>query len=251
VLRFYVLDRENPTSIVSAIANARSNARALRSLISREMWSQLNVLYNRISTLDEHVLGPGHLTRLLAEIKEGCQTHTGIVEGTFHRDQGWYFYWIGRYIERADQTTRLLEMKSSVLRGGLSTENSSYDIVQWNALLRSAAAYHPYRRVRSASLTPEHIAGFLLLDQDLPRSVLLCVPEVDRLLTELRSHYELTGGVEATKELFALHAELRDLTGRELLGEGLHMLLDSVQRRLMAITQELRAEFFDPPEAAV
>ena len=90
-----------------------------------------------------------------------------------------------------------------------------------------------------------------MLDPDLPRSVLLCTREVDRLLTELRSHYELAGGVEASKELSALLAELRDLTGRELLGQGLHTLLDLVQRRLMAITQELAAEFFDPPQAVV
>ncbi|HZH98229.1 MAG TPA: alpha-E domain-containing protein, partial [Fimbriimonadaceae bacterium] len=72
--------------------------------------------------------------------------------------------WIGRYIERADQTTRLLDMKSPVLQARPSSETASIDIAQWNALLRSAAAYHPYRRVRSAALTAEHIASFLLLD---------------------------------------------------------------------------------------
>lgn len=247
VLHFYILDRENPTSIISALTNARSNARALRPLISREMWSQLNVFCNWISTLDQQILDPGRLIRLLAEIEEACQTHTGVTEGTFHRDQGWSFYWIGRHIERADQTTRLLDMKSPVLQPRPSSETSSIDLAQWNALLRSAAAYHPYRRVRSAALTAEHIAGFLLLDPGLPRSVLLCTHEVDRLLTELRSQYELPAGKTAAAELAALRADLGGLTGRELLGDGLHELLDLVQRRLIAITQHLSEEFFALP----
>ena len=247
VLYFYVLDRGNPTSIISAVTNARSNARALRPLISREMWSQLNVFYNWISTLDQESLGPGHLTRLLAEIEEACQTHTGITEGTFHRDQGWSFYWIGRYIERADQTSRLLDIKSPILQARPSSETSSIDIAQWNALLRSAAAYHPYRRVRSAALTPEDIAGFLLLDPGLPRSVLLCTREVDRLLDELRSQYGLSAGKTAAEELRALRADLRDLAGDKLLGEGLHELLDFVQRRLITVTQALTADFFVLP----
>jgi uncharacterized alpha-E superfamily protein len=252
VLHFYVLDRENPTSIVSAITYARSNARTLRPLISREMWSQLNIFYNWLSTLDRQVLAPGRLTRHLAEIEEACQTHTGITEGTFHRDQGWAFYWIGRYIERADQTTRLLDIKSQVLQARPSGETTSIDLAQWNALLRSAAAYHPYRRVRSATVTPEGIAGFLLLDPGLPRSVLHCTHEVDRLLAELRSHYEVSAGDTAVDEVRALRAQLRDLAGRELLGDGLHELLDLVQRRLTAVTQHLSAEFFVlPAEATV
>ncbi len=247
VLHFYILDRENPTSIVSALTNARSNARGLRPLISREMWSQLNVFYNWISTLDRQALEPGRLARLLAEIEEACQTHTGIAEGTFHRDHGSSFYWIGRYIERADQTTRLLDMKSPALQTGASKDASPFDIAQWNTLLRSAAAYHPYRRVRSAALTAEHIASFLLLDPGLPRSVLLCTHQVDRLLSDLRSRYELSAGEAAAGELRAMRASLSSITGRELLGEGLHELLEQVQRRLIAVTQHLTEAFFVLP----
>ena len=111
VLRFYVTDATNPSSIISAIRGARENARALRPLISTEMWVQLNVFQNRLNAIEEPDLAPGRLTDLFTAIKEACQTHTGITEGTFYRDQGWYFYQLGRYIERADQTTRLLDMK--------------------------------------------------------------------------------------------------------------------------------------------
>jgi len=97
VVKFYVIDSANPTSIVSAIRYARENARTLRPLISTEMWVQLNVFYNRLVALGEDDLLPGRLAALFGSIKEACQTHTGITEGTFFRDQGWCFYQLGRY----------------------------------------------------------------------------------------------------------------------------------------------------------
>ena len=92
VIRFYVTDGDNPTSIKSAISHARENARALRSLVSTEMWMQLNVFYNRLNAIDDKELAPGSLSPLLNEIKEGCQSFTGITEGTFYRDQAWWFW---------------------------------------------------------------------------------------------------------------------------------------------------------------
>ena len=110
VIRFYVLERDNPTSIIAAVRMARENARALRHLISTEMWRDLNVFYNRLAALGPDDLAPSQLSALCATIKEECQLHTGIMEGTYYRDQGWYFYQIGKYLERADQTTRLLDI---------------------------------------------------------------------------------------------------------------------------------------------
>ena len=244
VLRFYVTDGTNPTSIASALGNARANARILRPLISREMWSQLNVFHDRIVTLGDAALDPAHLTRLFGEIKEACQTHTGIVEGTFYRDQGWYFYRLGRCLERADQTTRLLDIKYHLLHPRASDVGSPVDIGQWNVLLRSAAAYHPYRRVERGGITPAGVAGFLLLNPNFPRSVSLCVCQADRLLGELRAHYGLSGGREAAQVLGGLSAHLRSATIGEILGRGLHEYLDLVQRRLIAVTTGLSAAFF-------
>lgn len=244
VLRFYIMDRTNPTSIVSAVGAARANARALRPLISREMWSQLNVFHNWLGSLAEPALAPSHLARLLGEIKHGCQTHTGITDGTFHRDEGWYFYGLGRYIERADQTTRLLDIKYHLLLPDVSDVGSPVDVGQWNALLRSATAYHPYRRVQPGGVTPAGVAGFLLLDSNFPRSVRLCVSEAVRLLGELRSRHGMRGGSEAVGELAALRTMLDDQTLAEILEQGLHEFLDLIQRRLITVTQHLSVAFF-------
>ena len=160
---------------------------------------QLNVFYNWLVALSAADLVPGNLAALFAMIKEACQTHTGITEGTFFRDQGWYFYQIGRYIERADQTTRLVDIKYHLLLPNISDVGSPVDVGQWHALLRSAAGYHAYRRLHAASTTPARVAGFLLLNTAFPRSVHHCVREVGRLLAEVKSHYGLRHGNDAAE----------------------------------------------------
>jgi uncharacterized alpha-E superfamily protein len=251
VVRFYVVDAGNPTSIVSAIRCARENARTLRPLISTEMWVQLNVFYNYLAALREADLVPGRLAALFGSIKEACQTHTGITDGTFFRDQGWYFYQLGRYIERADQTTRLLDIKYHLLLPSPSDVGSPIDVSQWHALLRSAAGYHAYRRLHTASTTPARVAGFLLLNQAFPRSVHHCVREAGRLLGELKSRYSLRHGNAAAEELDRLRSVLGTLDISAILSEGLHEFLDLMQRQLIAVTRDLSVAFFGyRPEAA-
>lgn len=251
VLRFYVSDPDNSTSIVAALRNAHENARALRPFISTEMWVQLNVFYNLVRTWGEAHLAPGRLPRLFELIKEGCQTHTGITDGTFFRDQGWFFYQIGRYIERADQTTRLLDIKYHHLLPSPADVGSPVDASQWNALLRSAAGYYAYRRIHSSVFTPERVAGFLLLNPSFPRSVALCVREVDLLLGELKSRHALRRGDEAAEELDGLQALLRTVTMPEILAKGLHEFLDLIQRRLIGVTNHLAAAFFGRAPAEI
>ncbi|MBV9859367.1 MAG: alpha-E domain-containing protein [Alphaproteobacteria bacterium] len=246
VLRFYVIEADNPTAIVSAVANARENARTLRPLISTEMWVQLNVFYNRLKGLKENALAPGALTPLFAEIKEACQCFTGITEGTFYRDQAWYFYRLGRYIERADQTTRLLDAKYHLLAEG-GGRVSSGDIGQWHALLRSASGYHAFRRIYSSTLTPDRVAGFLLFDRSFPRSVYLCLREVEAALTELKSRYALRAGSDVADSLDNLRASLDALTIAQILEAGLHDFIDFVQRELAVISLQLGAAFFGHP----
>ncbi len=250
VLRFYITDASNPSSIVSSIRNARENARALRPLISTEMWVQLNVFQNRLSAIGDAELLPGRLTELFSAIKEACQAHTGITEGTFYRDQGWYFYQLGRYVERGDQTTRLLDMKYHLLLPHAAEDvGSPIDVGQWNALLRSAAGYHAYRRQHPRGITPGSVAGFLLLNPCFPRSVFLCICEVEHLLTQLKRHQGLRGGIAAAETLDRLRALLSTVTIAEIIRQGLHEFLDIIQRELIVISRDLSESFFGVPPA--
>jgi uncharacterized alpha-E superfamily protein len=244
VIHFYLLDRENPGSIISSVGYARENARTLRPLISTEMWIQLNIFHNRLRALGDEEASEPRLARLCSQIKEACQTHTGITEGTFYRDEGWYFYQLGRQVERADQTTRLLDVKYHQILPDVSDVGSPVDVSQWNALLRSASGFHAFRRIHPTGMSPTTVAGFLLLNGRFPRSVVACVDQIERTLTDLRHVYALRGGVEAMELLDELRAELSGRSIDAVLGKGLHEYLDWVQYRLIDFTEALGRDFF-------
>ena len=244
VVNFYVLDTQNPTSIVSAIRAARENARTLRPLISTEMWTQINVFYNKLLSLGPSDIAPHNLTRLCNMVKESCQAHTGITEGTFYRDQGWYFYQLGKYLERADQTTRLLDIKYHTLLPFADGVGSPLDVSQWNAVLRSAAGYHAFRRVYPRGMTPAAVAGFMLYNESFPRSVTTCVRQIDGLLVRLKSRYILKGGSKAMERVNEIQAALHSRSIEDVIKTGLHEYLDWLQLHLNDVTQEISKAFF-------
>ncbi len=244
VLRFYVLDAQNPTSIVFAVRAARENARTLRPWISTEMWAQINVLYNKVQALEVKDIALPNLTHLCNEIKEACQTHSGITEGTFYRDEGWYFYRLGKFIERADQTTRLLDIGYFTITGSTPTTRPSQDFIHWHALLRSVAGYHAFRRVYPRGMAPTAIAGFILYNESFPRSVALCAREINGVLTRLKSRYKLRGGSAAMERIDEILAALSSRTIERVIEDGLHEYLDWLQLRLSDVTSELSHSFF-------
>ena len=247
VIHFYTLDRRNPTSILSALRMARENARAMRPLISTEMWTQINIFYNRLQALGPQEITEPRLTRFCQFIKEGCQTHTGITEGTFYRDEGWCFYQIGRQIERADQTTRLLDAKYHLLLPSVDQVGTPVDASRWNALLRSASGYHAFRRVHPSGLTASDVAGFLLFHRAFPRSVLACVAEISERVTELRSFYAIPGATGVTGALDDLRRLVDDADIEQVIRDGLHEYLDRVQRQLNTLSRDIGREMFGHP----
>ena len=244
VIYFYTLDQRNFTSIISAVNQARGNARTLRPLISTEMWIQLNMFSNTLKSMQRDDLSEPRLARFCNQVKEACQTHTGITEGTFYRDESWFFYQIGRAIERADQTTRLLDVKYHLLLPNDEEVGSPLDVSHWNAVLRSAAGYHAFRRVQPSGMMPGDVAGFLLFHSRFPRSVRACVHDISNRLSQLRSSYSLIGGSDALEELDELRSVLDDITIDQVIGRGLHEFIDWVQLKLIRIHGELGAAYF-------
>jgi uncharacterized alpha-E superfamily protein len=244
VIHFYTLDDTNPSSIVSALKIARENARTLRPLISTEMWTQMNMFYNRLRAMSAADVAQPRLPRFCAFVKEGCHTHYGITEGTFYRDEGWYFYQLGRNLERADQTTRALDTKYHLLLPSVEDVGSPLDVSQWNALLRSVSGYHAFRRVHPSGMTPADVAGFLLFHHAFPRSVVASVDAVDAKLHELRSVYGLSGGADAMERLDELRNDLRNARIHDVLKHGLHEYLDGLQGELIRVSQALGRDFF-------
>jgi uncharacterized alpha-E superfamily protein len=244
VKHFYLLDHDNPTSVPSSMEIARTNARLLRPLISTEMWMQLNMLHRDLINIAPVSLSGDQLSRLCSRIKIGVQEHTGITEGTFFRDQGWLFYSLGRAIERADQTTRLLDIQYHLLMPTSAEERRVASLTQWGGMLRAAAGYHAFRRVSPAGYTPRDVVRFLLADPCFPRSVLMCVSQMEWLLSQLRATYGLRGTVPALERTEELRAGLAARSVDTLIEAGLHHFLDGVQRDLILLAAEIGSAFF-------
>jgi uncharacterized alpha-E superfamily protein len=244
VIHFYILDDRNPNSVLSNIRMARENARALRPLISTEMWVQLNGFHNRLGRLRKSDLRVENLNRLCSYIKESCQTHSGITAETLYRDESWYFHQIGRAIERADQTTRLVDVKYQVLLPQPSDIGSPIDEAQWNTVLRSAAGFHAFRRLSPQSMSPARVVEFLVFDQRFPRSVAASVLVANEQLNQLRLKYGHTSKRAASNLLRKLAASLAEDTAEELIERGLHEGLDEMQAELAGVTNALGREFF-------
>ena len=250
VLRFYLSDRDNPTSIAASLFAARENARTLRPLISTEMWSQINVFHNLARERMADEARPSDVSRLCAFLKEGCQAHTGVTEGTFFRDQGWAFYSIGKCLERGDQTSRLVDIKYHTLLPSPRDVGGAEDVNQWHALLRAAAGYHAFRRIHPSGLTPGGVAGFLLLNHSCPRSIVHSIHQIETHLHQLRAGYDLRAADAVLEKLDELRARVMDQTIEQILILGLHEFLDWVQLRFAGIAAAMAASFWPSTEAS-
>ena len=226
VSNFYILDRSNPTSIASSIAEARQNARSVRHLISTEMWTHLNMFHNRLGGLTQRDLRLNNLSRICNDIKKDCQTFEGVAEGTFFRGEAWCFYQMGKYLERADQTTRILDMGYDRIS---DSDSEGRDSIHWSVLLRSVAGYHAFRSLHPAESDAADIAGFLMYDREFPRAVALCVDRITNSLHELESrhgHQRRKSVEDARRSLgFTLETGL----GQRVTSRRLHKFIDDLQ----------------------
>jgi uncharacterized alpha-E superfamily protein len=244
VKQFYLRDRDTQSGVPAAIEAVRLNARNLRPIISTEMWRHINMLHRDLLAIPPEALAGDQLSRLCERIKLGIQEHTGITDGTMFRDQSWYFYQLGRLIERADQTTRLLDIEYHMLVPQDREERRVTELTAWGGVLRAAAGYHAFRRVAPAGFTPADVVSFLLTDASFPRSVLLCVVQIERFLTTLRSRYGLRGTVPALERIEELRAALLGVPMQERIDNGLHQFLDGMQRDLILLASDIGTAFF-------
>ena len=180
VVTFLVQAEANPNSIVNCIALARENARQIRDVITTEMWEQINGLYWTLLESDSFWDQPPQ--EQLREIRRGCQLFYGVTDATLSRDLSWQFSRLGRLIERADKTTRILDVKYFLLLPSPEEVGGVLDELQWISLLRSAGAYQMFRQSQLGVITPKAVAAFLLLDPAFPRSVRYCMERIHETL---------------------------------------------------------------------
>ncbi len=247
IIPFYVTDSANPGSIRASIHWARENARALRPFIPLEMWAQLNAFHSMIEQISAHDIQRSELPRTCARIRAGCLAQIGIAEGTLYRDEGYQFFKLGLMIERADQTSRLLDVKFAQSTMSARAGDPADDFVFWSTILRTAAAYQVFHRLEPGNANPERVARFLALNPSHPRSIGFCAREIGDALQMLRSGFRLPS-TSACLEACELLMEGLQAAGRDnQLPGNLHDFNDWVQRALMRLSSEIGIAFFRAP----
>jgi uncharacterized alpha-E superfamily protein len=240
VLAFMVSDPGNSSSIVSCLTAARENARAVRGVLTTEVWETLNATWLE---LHERVARDSDPSEFFEWVKHRSHLSRGVTLGTMLTDEAMYFIRLGTFLERADNTARLLDVKYHDARDtGAGDALTQREFYYWAALLRSVAAFEIYRKVYRDSITPARVAELLMLRADMPRSLLACMAQVVANLKAVRND------VSADTERLAgkIHAELEFARIDDLLEAGLDDTLSKFMKNIYELGNGISRDFLVP-----
>ena len=217
VTEFLVFQMENPNSIISSICQARENARMVRDQITIELWEEINRLYWFVRTPEARQAWKESPAEFFQQIKSSSLLIIGLTYATLLHNEGWWFAQAGKHIERADKTSRILDLRHEALpEKGLPKTVSETDALVWSAILRSCSAWDAYKSIHGAEINPRLVAEFLLLNEDFPRSVRFCVGELNKALREISGVADGKFCNDAEKLAGRLVAELQFMTIDEI-----------------------------------
>ena len=240
VATFLTLDRSNPNSIVSSVRSARENARSVRESLTLEMWERLNYLHILVRSQDTPQQVP------LGDVIRLCQSFSGITDATMSHGEGWHFGRLGRMIERADKTSRVLSVRFLMFLPEGPATARPYDDILWAALLKSISALEMYRKAHGL-IVPERVVDFLLLDPEFPRSVRHCMVEAEEALRAISGTPSRRFLNRAEQLLGRLSAELDYLSVGEIVERGVDNFIASLQADLNEVNDAVAETFFTLP----
>jgi uncharacterized alpha-E superfamily protein len=243
VLAFMVCDPDNPSSIVSCLTGARENARAVRGTLTTEVWETQNATWLEMQKrLDEGALATDP-SEFFEWVKYRSHLSRGVTVGTMLTDEAMYFIRLGTFLERADNTARILDVKYHAAKeNGAGEALSQRDFYYWAALLRSVSGFEIYRKVYRDVITPARVAQLLMLRGDMPRSLLACM---DQVVANLRA---VRNDVSADTERLAgkIHSELQFARIEDILEAGLHDTLTDFMDRVFELGNCISRDFLVP-----
>ncbi len=243
-LKFLLFDAENPNSILSCIAKARECARTVREVLPSAIWEQLNrfkMLVEKASESGEAYEQPYDFCE---SVRMASQLLNGIASASMLRDEAWSFSQIGRYIERADKTSRIVDVQYFLLLPKVEDVGTSIDIVRWSSLLKSADALDMYRR-RHGRILPNKVAEFLILDPLFPRSIRYSVDLVQSNLASMRAKDAARDDLPSEVLVSQLAQRLNTVTIEEIVEQGMHSFIDQLQGALNSLGNIIYADFFN------
>ena len=240
VVKFLVGDTTNPGSILSSLGLARENARTVRDFIPREAWEQVNELYLYAKNNQASGLGRRRRYEFLRGIILGVQQIAGLLAGTMTHDEGYDLLRMGRNLERADMTLRIIDVRSENLLPGKSEELTPFENIQWVSVLKSLSAYQMYRRAMQVRVRRPDVLRFLFKERLFPRAIYYTISEVENCLKHFPRREAPLGRVSQLRDLLtASHPEKLDQA-------GLHLFIDSLELGLNELNQAISDAYFLP-----
>lgn len=242
LLRFMALDPSNPSSIFSCVRAARENAHAVRGTLTSEMWETLNTTWFEMRTRRLSDLLGAEITEFFEWVKYRSHLSRGVTVGTMLQDESFHFIRLGTFLERADNTARILDVKYDVLLPGTEDAGGAADYYEWGALLRSVSAFEIYRKVYRDMITPLRVAELLILRADMPRSLHRCMNEVYNILTQVANDQSR----ETERRAGELHSSLHFARIEDIVASGLHDWLTNFLGRTADLGSRIAADFLVP-----
>jgi uncharacterized alpha-E superfamily protein len=247
VMDFMVRDEKNPSSIISCLQNARENARAVRGSLTTEVWETQNQTYLEVIRMlrgksAEFKRDPA---QFFEWVKFRSHLSRGVTLGTMLQDESFHFLRMGTFLERADNTARLVDVKFHAVESALGSVNDKeqeFDFYHWSAILRSVSGFEVYRKVYRDVIKPELVAELLILRPDMPRSLLGCLNDVMSNLAMVTSDPQS----ETLRRAGKLRADLQYSRIDEILATGLHAFLTQLLDRVNEIGANISREFLVP-----
>jgi len=244
IIHFLIADLDNPGSILSSIHSARENARTLRDVLPTEVWEHLNALFMEIKEQLPGALSKRTRFNFLQRVIRGMQTLTGELEGTMSRNHAFTFLMLGRNLERADMTSRIIDVRSPQLRSADAPELRPFDTIQWVHLLKSLSGYQAYCLSQRVRISRSAVLEFVLRHDQFPRACRFCLKAVEDYLRALPRNAEVV--VVLTKA----RTFVDNATPAALDPSALHELIDRLQLHIIEVHEEIARTYFRAHAAA-
>jgi uncharacterized alpha-E superfamily protein len=242
-ITFLTFDERNPNSILSCLRAARENARTVREMISSSMWEELNKFYLMVKGAKSTVDLADSAYDFFLQVKLASHLLEGITVATMSHGEAWHFARMGRLLERADKTSRIVDVKYYVLLPSAGDVGTPLDTVGWSALLESASALEMYRK-RFGQIVPADVVDFLILDREFPRAIHFCLIKAEESLLSITGGQHGQFRTPAEKHLGRLRSDLDYTQISEIIDQGLHEFIDAFQIRLNKAGDAIHETFF-------
>jgi uncharacterized alpha-E superfamily protein len=241
VIEYLAYDLNNPSSIASCLRFSRENARSVRETISSEMWAQVNSMYLQLQT-QRSLPEPERMLDAFREIRMGCHLFEGITDATMTHSEAWHFMRLGRMLERADKTSRILDVKYFMLLPSAYDIGTPYDDIHWSAVLKSVSGFEMYRK-KHGRISPHDVVDFLVFEHEFPRAIRFCIASAGDSLHAVTGTPIDPLRFRSEQLMGQLRAELDCASVEAVIRGGLHEYLDGLQFKINAIDASLRDDF--------